>query len=322
MSYPIVGRYRTERLSDSGLYVAQNPLLSGHALEPVRADKHEVTLGFEGVQRVVCMAQFRYQSGGLGVYVHLSTFRHSFGMLGRFFLEGQPSGPEQVRFSEGGTTTTHLVKYNHPASGDAHFSQDGKVNSYFIEATPLRDVDGHLFTVHYWGLDGFDVLPVQPRKKSHRDRPTVGFNIEAPELAIHQLAGRIVGWCFPRKKFAEMRPERNSSARPHPVNWLVNGESRPAIVIGPRSYQPDDDLIILLTYNPMETSAHESPKLVFIGGFDRSPDRSKSSTHLQFLALKYSQRDEGFDEMAHGLNGTIDRAPNIPVPEVEGGLAA
>lgn len=306
MPVPLVGRFRLEQSPSSNIYTATRPAVHRLQFGPHAAERFVVALRVAGQQRKVCMVQFRRRASTMDLYVNLSYFRHSAGMLGRFTLIG-PSGTSQmIRFSEGGKTTSHLVKYNHPADGRAHFSQDRKIESFFTHATPLRDVRGHLFTVQFWGVDGFALAGNKEAKQPNQDRATVGFDLGA-DVSPEKLVGRIAALCFPRRMLASTRLSNAlvDPLKPFPLA-TDDGEMLPTLVLAPPSPRPADDLLVLLTYHAMPPREEPgSPKMLFLGGFNAPGDPTSPDATADFLALKYAERDDGFDEMVRTM-GTVD----------------
>jgi hypothetical protein len=74
-----------------------------------------------------------------------------------------PADPDQRTFQwldpSTSMKTSQRPKYNHHRDGRAHFSQDGKVRTTIArQACPLREINGHAFTVHVQGIERFPEL--------------------------------------------------------------------------------------------------------------------------------------------------------------------
>lgn len=142
MTIPLVGRYAIGTRPASNLYVASRPVASGPRFRPHAAEYLVVSFWLAGEQRKGCMVRFRKCAATMEVFVQLGYFRHSFGMLGPFTLVGPAGASQTLKLSMGGRSTTRLVKYDHPADGRAHFSQDVRIKPFFTRSTPLRAVRG------------------------------------------------------------------------------------------------------------------------------------------------------------------------------------
>jgi hypothetical protein len=288
------------------------------AIRAFTAEFFDVVLNIGQERRKACKIQFRTQNGRLGVYVHMSSFGYSYGRLRRVEFTGPASGPETLRFEDGGITTTKMVKYHHPADGRAHFSQDGKVHSYFAKSKPLRQVMGHLFSLHFWGADGFDFAGTKEARLPSLKRTTVNLYADK-HLPADLVAGRIVGWCYPRPIVPAVGTIVPLADPAQPALWTTaeTGEVRQAVVIAPHNPPPEDDLIFFLTFHPMERATGPNyPVLMFLGGFNASRDMSRSDSYSNSLVLKYSQEEDDFEEMVR-LCGSIDYLPEV-VHESEG----
>jgi hypothetical protein len=275
------------------------------------AEFFDVVLNIGEERRKACKIQFRFLKQGLAAYVHMSSFGYTYGRLRRVEFKGAVSGPESVSFMEGGITTTRMMKYNHPPDGNAHFSQDGKVHSYFAKSKPLRTVAGHLFSFHFWGADAFDLAGTKEARPPTSKRATVNLYAD-PELAADQVAGRIVGWCYPRSVVPLVGPIDPVAGPAEPAAWTVeSGEVRQTLVIAPPNPPPVDDLIFFVTFHPMDRSTGpDYPVLVFMGGFNASRDQTRTDSYSNCLALKYSEEEDDFEEMVR-LCGSIDYMPEV-----------
>jgi hypothetical protein len=107
-----------------------------------------------GDVRKIFQVGFLKSDGSL--FVSTAYFRNSSGLLS---IATIPAGKTTATISleSEGKCTSHLVKYIHHNSGEAHFSQTGKIlTAIRRQSIPLRSVKGHLFTVMAQGLSHFE----------------------------------------------------------------------------------------------------------------------------------------------------------------------
>lgn len=281
--------------------------------QPIEANHFVVTLRDAGGHRKMFGVQFRRGPKGLDLFVHLAYFRHSFGPLGRFTLHGPAGTSGQIRFAKGARTTTERVKYSHHADGHTGFTQDRRIVSEIkTRAERLRDARGHLFTVQFWGADGFAPVTSRDLRAPTPSRATLEFEVDTP-LDPNLLVGRISGWCYPRRMVSLTNTGGPAADATKPIAWPVDGgESRSTLVLAPPSPPAADNVVVLLTYHGLPPRQDPGePILMFLGGFEAPGDPMRSDAFVNFLALKYAARDDGFDDMVKTL-GSVDYRPGAP----------
>jgi hypothetical protein len=305
----VVSNYRVKQLPESSLCRATNRIRTADRLGVLKSEYFDVLLRIGDHGYRACKVQFRRQAGALATYVHfLPSFGPNFGRLRKVELRGPAQGPETIKFTDGSTTTTRLVKFNHPGDGRAHFSGGFGIRRLFTQSRPLRDVNAQLFTLNFWNASGF-ALAAPPKKNSE----VVRFDSVYPGAELDQIAGRLIAWCYHRSRLPYLG-EFNPAASPNEaVTWtLDNGDVSRTVILAP-PLQPDhDDLVVLISYFPMDISTGPGyPVMSFVGGSDGSPDQSRPNRYLNFLALKYASQDEDFEDMVR-IGGSLDYVPDTP----------
>jgi hypothetical protein len=131
---------------------------------------------------------------------------------------------------------------------------------------------------------------------------------------VSQVAGRLAAWCFRRSRLPYLGDIVRAASPNEAATWtLDNGEIRRTVILAPTAPQPErDDLIVLISYFPADIAAGLGyPGMSLIGGWDGSPDQSRSDSYLNFLALKYAREDEDFEDMVR-IGGSLDYVPETP----------
>jgi hypothetical protein len=255
-------------------------------LPTLRSSNFVVAIEAESRTRKVLQFQFRKTDGS--IFVHFPYFQHMTGLVSRATMHAGPRA-QDLKLEHGGKVSSHLVKYSHHPDGRAHFSQDTKVLSRISkQATPLREVHGHLFTVHVHGLQGYadvdekDIKDREPNPK--RTVLTFRTGDQSPESL------KLIGWLYPaatlEARMVNVGPQRSLAT------ISDDGTIRAAFACAPPAGKPGDDRVLLMTCEVLSRldSARES-SLLFLGGFD-APDIVDDLTKpTTVLALSYPLDD-------------------------------
>jgi hypothetical protein len=175
---------------------------------------------------------------------------------------------------------SHHVKYSHHLDGRVHFSQDGKVyTAVKRQAVPLRQANGHLFTLKVQNLADFG--PVVQRDRSMHDKKRFLVNFEFPaENSAFQFIGSVYNYADFQSRF------QRSNGPPvgpivdllHPVRGQLKG------VVSRNANDLSDDSIFVLSAEAIpKFSTDLTTSMLFVGGFDPVDivyDHSKSSDFL------------------------------------------
>jgi hypothetical protein len=198
-----------------------------------------------------------------------------------------------------GPVTTHRVKYTHHASGEAHFSQDGKILTRVRkQANTLAECNGHLFTVQLQGLHHFAKVAERDLRNSRRVYVFLRYKRELTSL-------KIVAQLMSPAQLKEKFVVTSSNTSPW-FRLVVEGKIIPAVLLSTRS---DSGLNLLsLSFEEIPTvSADQESIFTFMGGFDHPSialDHSRDSTFLMLIS------PAGKDPVqAAQLHGTVDYNP-------------
>ena len=117
------------------------------------SDRIVITLKADGHRHKIFQILFR-KDGSL--FVNFPYFSKTQGVLAEVTVNGAPGSSCEVNLADTGRVASHLVKYSHHPDGRAHFSQDGKIKTEIKrQSVPLRDQQGHIFTLLFQGLRAF-----------------------------------------------------------------------------------------------------------------------------------------------------------------------
>ena len=234
-------------------------------------------------------------------------FAHSAGLLCMATIEAGETN-RAIKFDQEGKCTSHLVKYTHHRSGEALFSQTGKVanrNTIRRPSVPLHNVRGHIFTVHAQGMSHFFEANTPndlagPTKK----RTNITFDVgnQMPETI------KLVAQIYQASLFAGMivgdPPDRIGPVLPLSTG---NGDLVSGFGIG-NPHDISDQTVLLITCQSMPRLLDRTPKgaMIFVGGFDPPEQATAPNQRTSFLAFSYPA--ENFDELRHRLE-SIDERP-------------
>ena len=253
-------------------------------LRPYAAERHTVLMRTEGNLHKLFKVQFSSSDGSL--FVHLPYYRDCDGIAAVATLPAEENPTFEVSLTKCGKVTSRKVKYSHHPDGRALFSQDRRVvSSVRREASPLRGLGGHVFTVQLQGPGDFESVPdeVQARRSSREYD-----HVLEPRTAAD--AYKFVGEWVGEERFAEQLAEGDVG----PIVLAVDGARSPevALLLAPESGRPPADRMLLLTCEAMPRFCRDEPSsLLLIGGFDPVERASDPGRETSFLALSYPASD-------------------------------
>ena len=250
-----------------------------------RAERFVVSVETSGLRRKLFQCQFARRDGS--IFVNFPYYRHTNGLVSLVvWPAGQPL--TTLSFEPGGKVSSHLVKYSHHPDGRAHFSQDGRVRTLIKkQATPLPDIEGHLFTIHVQGLHGFDaVTDAEATASPSPKRHAVNFDFGQEDPDSVKFVGRLHS-----DRWLERRTTRGIV---QPIMPLVapDGAVRNGFICSTLIGAPGETRCLVITCEPLSRlDVGRESSLVFIGGFDSKPAMDDTSRAVSFLAFSYPAQD-------------------------------
>jgi hypothetical protein len=243
------------------------------------------------------------------LYVSFPYFRHRNGILTVVNVTGAPATTTTIDLAQTGKVASHLVKYSHHPSGQAHFSQTGKVRVEIKrQSVSLADQQGHLFTVIIQGLQAFKQADEVKDNGVSSSRTTLTFDISDPHPEALRLVGR---WYGLEDLIAVPRP---SVIGPIVPVKSPDGLYHNAFIVA--NPDPAAKHVLLLTCVPEKKIGPASELLMFYGGFDPPSIVSNATRPSDFLAFIYPVDD--FEALSQRI-GSIDFSPqNLPSPSTAG----
>lgn len=193
--------------------------------------------------------------------------------------------------------SSHRVKYTHHLDGRAHFSQDGRIRTVVKrQAVPLKQAQGHVFTVSLQGLHAFKLLPEDQHRAPTKRRAN----------AIIGMSGRptdslkIIGQVYQRETFKRSVVNANPPVGPNVTLQRPNGQLHNGVIVA-AVHTPD--LILALHAVAIPPLNKERPTIVFVGGFDPSEIVNDYTQTSDFLFMASPPGDFGQLVAKHG---TVD----------------
>ena len=252
--------------------------------------------------RKIAKIVFSQSDGSL--FVDFPYFENSDGLVSLATLN---PGSTEVTLTEGGRVTSHLVKYAHHRDGEAHFSQTGRVyTSVRKRSMPLGNYVGHLFTIQFQGLEGFEVATGLDVDLENMKNKPITFNVINPEP--HAL--KVVGFWYTKR---ELRARTSDASIGPGVSLVAGGKPYGSGVL--LSAPPDASgsgsflLVRAMSIPPISSEPH--PQLTFLGGFDPDHIVNNPAVPTQFLALSYPAHDP--DSLKAQI-GSIDFVGDLKPP--------
>ncbi len=236
--------------------------------------------------------QVRIVSGinpSLAVDFPYTPFESGIAMRSQWSLEDPNQRTFQWLDPSTSMTTSQRPKYSHHRDGRAHFSQDGKIRTTVKRlACPLRDINGHAFTVHVQGINQFPELAekdvIQAQKGT---RSIIGYTADEKAPKMISIAGSV----FERNTyFSHLAGRRLHAVKAGEYTGYIYPDGRQetvAILTDPvEKLSRRNSLLVELRLSTHTIPDSDSDIIRFIGGFD-GLDFKRIKDLPGFLALKF-----------------------------------
>jgi hypothetical protein len=232
-----------------------------------------------------------------GLYIAFPYFRHRTGILCAAHIPATGTPESQVNLERGGKVTSHLVKYSHHASGEALFSQTGKIiTAIRRKSIALDKQHGHLFSLLVQGLQALDVAHPLKDAVTSSKRAIVDFAMEPPE------AVKFVGRWFDVNKLRFNNPTPTIG----PTIPMVDPDGRETNACMVASPVQNARHVLAITCEPIPKLGPDPEIFVFYGGFDPVEVMNDLTKEAGFLAFLYPVSEA--EKMRERL-GTVDYVP-------------
>jgi hypothetical protein len=237
------------------------------------------------------------------LFVSFPYFAHSAGLLSIATIPaGHHAGP--VSLEREGRSASHLVKYSHHVSGEALFSQTGKICTKIRrQSIPLRSVSGHLFTVQAQGLAEFKAAD-QPRALAGPTAKRTNLTFDVGEQMPEAI--RIVGRLYDARQIGSMlvgHGEPPDRLGPTLSLRTAEGGMTNGFAIANPHDSADQTLLIVTCHLMPRLNPDRQGLMLFLGGFDPREQATDPQMATSFLAFTYPA--DNFDELRERL-GTLD----------------
>ena len=247
------------------------------------AERYIVTVQAGNEAFKIFQILFNKKDGSL----HLSFpyFIHKEGILSELSYPANTSSAD-LSFLPAGKVTTHRVKYSHHVSGEALFSQDGKIYSKIRKkSVSLRSQTGHIFTVLISGIQNFEQASQPKDQISSNSRSVLTFEFKETPNAV-KFVGMWYSTRLLRKNSGGIRNDKPKATLLSPDGNLREG----LLLVNP--YLDDGERFALVLYCELDPSKDTKETfLTFMGGFDSPEIVHDHSKETKVLSLMYPAVD-------------------------------
>ncbi|NGO54103.1 hypothetical protein [Allomesorhizobium camelthorni] len=269
-------------------------------LSVLRSQQHIITVIHNSVRYK--LFQILFSDDG-SMYVNFPYYRKTTGFAGKLQI---PAGSvsHQVNLTDCAKLTSHLVKYAHHLSGQAHFSLTGKVKTEIKkQSVPIQELNGHIFTAMLQGIDGFEQANGKKYDHGWSDkRTTVEFNLGT--IPIETI--KFVAIMQPLHETVKgVRPIPNSNAIGPKFVYPKEGEPGLGFLLAPPESNPLAGHILQLRLHmiPHLDAKEDRSFFMLMGGFDPLEKIHDTTQSAECLVLSYPA--ENVDELKKAI-GSID----------------
>lgn len=262
-----------------------------------RSERYVVAVEFEGTYFKLMQFMFSRKDGSL--FVAFPYFQHSEGIAAEVPL---PESRADIRLSNWGKVTSHLVKYSHHPDGRAHFSQDGRVRTEIRkQSIPIERINGHTFTLQIQALDAFEKTREDLSRSGNRKRKYIIFRAKGKLPNTMRIVGRWYSLEVLRRRVIRGKMGEIPDA------ILASDQKTPLYICSTSEGLPGEDRAMLVNVVAMDSYTNpDKPSLVFCGGFDLRLLARYSRKPATFLVLSYPA--ENFEELEKSI-GSFDFHP-------------
>lgn len=266
---------------------------------PWRSWRFDIGVQFRNKVHFIFQINFSKRYGS--IYVNFPYFEFTNGLISKcIFPSG--TGPIDLSLEEDAKVTSHLVKYSHPPSGEAHFSQDGKVFSLVRkQSIPILRYNGHFFTCQIQGIHAFKNIELKHNVKPEKHNPVYFIlpNAEPPALK------------FVCMLYDEVEFKHNTIIGEYAACMVTESQthgSALSFLCSPPKGTPFENKVLIIRCQEVKLlNKKDDAALTFIGGFDEPEIALNPSKETSFLSLLYPISNK--NEMEKRL-GTIDYKPD------------
>lgn len=263
-------------------------------VEAIRSERVVCTLT-AGELRIKAFQVVFSNDGSL--HIAFPYFKHRTGILCASHIPATGTRESQVNLEDGGKVTSHFVKYSHHASGEALFSQTGKImNSIRRQSIALDKQHGHLFTLLVQGLTALDLVhPVKDAITSTK-RAIIDFALETTE------AVKFVGRWYDVNKMRFNNPTPTIG----PTLLMTDPDGKQINACMVASPAENAQRILAITCEPIPKLGPEPEIFLFYGGFDPADVMNDLTKEAGFLAFVYPVSQA---EKIRARLGSVDYVP-------------
>lgn len=260
------------------------------------ADRYVVAANVNANRCKLFQIAFGKRDGSL--FVTFPYLKDCIGRVGEITLPSGSNFHKQFKIQDEFPVTSHLVKYSHHPSGDAHFSLTGKVKtSVRTKSVPLSKVSGHIFTVRFQGFHYFSQL--ESLKKATAKRGIVEFPFETKFTSSIKI---VCHW-YSEAELTRFVPPKMEN--PWFVLPLPEGRKAVAIILAaPNAYEGERRYLLLGAERDVEPLNGEEKGISFMGGFDSEKKVFDYTDETRFL-LMFISESKNITELV-AKYGTID----------------
>jgi len=247
------------------------------------------------------------------IFINFPYYLQKRGSLARVTIPGYSKFPIDLSLGPTAKLTSNLVKYSHHPDGNAHFSQSGKVfTTIRKKSVPLKNINGHLFTLFIQGLKDFERYDTEKDSNRHvikRHNIILKLNGQEPESI------KIVGRLFTKQYFQSLlnKPKEDPKFLQPKGEPVVRHRIQNNVyqycgwVLCPPPNEGYENYVLVISYKEVQKINKDSySALTFIGGFDSKAITRNHSIDTTFLTFMYPMPEEGFEKLKKEI-GCIDR---------------
>lgn len=224
--------------------------------------------------------------------------------LSKITLKAGLNYPNNINVKKGGKVTINKVKFSHHIDGRSHFSQDKKIYTKIINnAANLTDYNGHLFTLHIGGIEGFNKIPVDHKNTNNKK---TFFDIKMSEFSNLKF----IAYWYNDSYLKQHLKEYNLEGGPEMKFVRENKSVLQGVMIENTYITGRDQYYLFLGFEiDNKLTIKSTPSISFLGGFESNTISLDHKKDTSFLMLSYPT-NETYSDLCDEI-GTVDIEPSL-----------
>lgn len=252
-------------------------------LPTVRAKRFSIAIKINNEFRKIFHITFHTgkSSSDTHILVSIPYLKKTKGILSKFSVPATNITVSSISYLSEAKRTSHLIKFNHPIDGNAHFSGDGQIKTkLWNKSRPLNSTIRNIFTIQFQGFDEFEVRDPKTKRLSTN---ITDFDFDIFEKT--PKAVRFIGRWIKATNIKGSLPQEKLSVPVYNLTEKDGTVIETGCIISPLGASPFKDYVLLLSCAEIPLITTKTKDFFsLLGGFD---EKINVTGDVHFLGCVY-----------------------------------